>query len=238
MTTKSIENLNKSRNPSTYDAMIDIETLDVSPTSIVVSIGYIIFKMEPTIKDSVKYTKRYNIQIEGQEALGLTRSVKTEKFWKRPQNKEAFENLQKDTIPLKTTLESLTKDLASIRIQNFWANSPNFDYVILENAYKACGIGCDQIPWKFYQLRDVRTVKWVSGQYFGHLKRNSEEDRKGILEFLDDISSHDPLFDCAMQIMDVIHLNNSMELRSKDKEEDEKEKKFLKCEHEPDVGNV
>jgi len=36
-----------------------------------------------------------------------------------------------------------------------WANSPNFDCVILENAYRCCNL---EIPWKYWNLRDCRTI--------------------------------------------------------------------------------
>ena len=51
---------------------------------------------------------------------------------------------------------------ALIKLSNFlkdhkyiWANSPSFDCIILENAYKSCNL---EIPWKFWNLRDCRTV--------------------------------------------------------------------------------
>lgn len=225
---ESIENLNKTVNPLTFHVMIDIETLDTSPTSIIFSIGYIIFKSCKTFKDSIKYAKRYDIEIEGQSEIGLTRSEKTEKWWKKPENKEAFVALQKNTIPLKIALESLTKDLSNIRLNSYCAKSPNFDFVILENAYKACGLDEDQIPWKFWQLVDVRTVEWILRDYLKP-KRNYESERIEIFSILTNISDHDPICDCAKQIMTIVHFDNLMRNRDSPMAQ-----KFIKFELEVD----
>ena len=139
----------------------------------------------------------------------MTKIEYTQKFWNKPENAEAFVLLQTDTIPLKNALESLTKDIASIKTRNFWAKSPSFDFIILENAYKACGFEKEQVPWKFLYFRDVRTVEWVLKEYL-FVKRYFESERKEILSVLDNISDHDPLYDCTKQIMELVHFNNAM----------------------------
>ena len=56
-------------------------------------------------------------------------------------------------VNIKEALLALTKFIKGSR--SYWSNSPNFDYVILENAYRQCGL---ESPWKFWELMDTRTV--------------------------------------------------------------------------------
>ena len=64
---------------------------------------------------------------------------------------EAIEN--KDRIQIQDALRKLSIFVRDCKY--IWCQGINFDPVILENAYRKCKI---QIPWKYYNLRDTRTV--------------------------------------------------------------------------------
>lgn len=139
--------------------MIDIETLDTSPTSSVITIGAVKFDLSdldhetyaPENEDvfynriSRKSCKKYN----------LTESQSTLVWWvNRPseEKKELFDKtLERYDLP--KALKNLSEFIKGCK--DIWMQSPNFDAVILENAYKLCGI---EIPWKFWNLRDTRTI--------------------------------------------------------------------------------
>ena len=53
-----------------------------------------------------------------------------------------------------------------------WGNAPTFDCSILRYAYEVVG---SDVPWEYWQERDVRTVAWL-GKWAGH-------DAKKLLEF-------------------------------------------------------
>ena len=46
------------------------------------------------------------------------------------------------------------------KITHIWGHGSHFDIPILENAYKACNL---IPPWKFWQVRDTRTLYEVAG---------------------------------------------------------------------------
>lgn len=53
-----------------------------------------------------------------------------------------------------------------------WGNAPTFDCSILRYAYEVVG---RDVPWEYWQERDVRTVAWL-GEWLGH-------DAKKFMEF-------------------------------------------------------
>ena len=81
-------------------------------------------------------------------------SKDTLNWWNSQLDEHKYEAiLHKDRTNIHDALKSLTKFVKNSKY--IWANSPNFDCIILENAYKLCNL---EIPWKFYNLRDTRTI--------------------------------------------------------------------------------
>ena len=127
--------------------MIDLETMGITPDSAVVSIGAVIF--DPRINRVTKNTFYTELDWEDQE-----RHINpdTLEWWGRraPAAKAALHGL-----------EGLSEALAGLsawlpRDCKVWGNGATFDIGILENAYHQHGI---DIPWKFWNIRDCRTVK-------------------------------------------------------------------------------
>lgn len=155
----------------TYDIMIDIETLDTTPTSTILSIGAVLFN----IKDNeIVDTFYQNICPESCVKHGLTICPETVAWWKS-QKIEAWNCLLTDRLPLKEALERFSGWVSGMKI-NVWGNGANFDIVIMENAFRACGL---KHPWKYTSVKCYRTINSMFGskiKVFEGVKHNALDD--------------------------------------------------------------
>lgn len=133
---------------------IDLETLSTAQNAYITSIGVAMFA--PTTGMVVErffcvchcnYHKRYDID------------PATVNWW-LGQNDEARKSLcdvpDHLTFSIHDALYNLTKFLTKNGLQPVvWGNGATFDISILENAYNTEGL---YIPWKFYNIRDMRTI--------------------------------------------------------------------------------
>lgn len=78
-----------------------------------------------------------------------------------------------------------------------WGNAPTFDCAILRHAYEQVG---QEVPWEYWQERDVRTMAWV-GKQMGY-------DAKKNLQF--DGTPHDALDDARHQARYTISILNKI----------------------------
>ena len=158
------------------DAMIDIETLSTNNNAIILTIGAIKFKRNENIKE-LKDMESFYVRIEKEscEKLNMHLDENTLKWWNSQNEKAKYEALiNPDRMSIELALGKLSLFLKNCTY--IWANSPNFDCVILENAYKACKL---QPPWKFWNLRDCRTIYSLANiklTYTGDTSHNSLED--------------------------------------------------------------
>ncbi len=161
------------------DAMIDIETLSTNSNAIILTIASIKFNIKekiPKLRKISEENKFYcRVKIDSCEKLGMCQDKNTLEWWKN-QSKEAQNEAlyHSDRLDIDAALGKLSIFLRGC--ENIWANSPNFDCVILENAYKLCNM-C--VPWKYWNLRDCRTVykiAEVSLKDIGETSHNSLED--------------------------------------------------------------
>jgi hypothetical protein len=144
------------------DSMIDIETLSTEPNAIVLSIGAVLFDpyAENTAEDLSEYTFYQNITIESQKHRHLSKD--TQEWWTQ-QDPAAWEALKHDQKPLVKVLENLyhfhctRTGLKLPKVHRVWANSPSFDCVILDSAYRHYE-RFFQFPIPFWNWRDCRTV--------------------------------------------------------------------------------
>lgn len=135
--------------------MVDLETLGNTPTAAIVSIGAVAF-------DPVNFVigKTFYEVIDLKDAARHgTIDPETVTWWigQQPEAQEVF-NIAN---PYKRTLFDALHDLTRfINIQSeypkIWGNGSSFDNVILRNAYNSTG---QTVPWKFYNDRDLRTIK-------------------------------------------------------------------------------
>lgn len=133
-------------------ATLDLETLDVSPTATVLSIGGV--KFDPFTSDSPHSRFYYKICVDDQDKLGRTTSEDTIKWWAQQDPaimEEAFD--QTDAVTVAKVLDELNRWVVGVDV--FWGQGYGFDYTILENMYRSLG---RPVPWNFWQIRDSRTL--------------------------------------------------------------------------------
>jgi len=129
--------------------MIDLETVGLTPDARIVSIGAVIF--DPRYGRIDKKNTFY-IELDHKAQTNRAMDKGTMEWWTK-QSREAKKALKGTTL-LEDALEELAFWLPEdVKV---WGNGPTFDIVILEDAYHQCGI---EIPWKFWNIRDCRTIK-------------------------------------------------------------------------------
>jgi hypothetical protein len=130
--------------------MIDLEGLATGPDTTILTIAAQTF--DPF--GLGYYDKHYyaRVTLESQENRSIDNG--TIEWWAtQPDHarEEAFG--EQDRIPLDQALDELGKLIWHSRL--IWSQGPTYDMNILEHAYKSYG---KALPWKYYQVRDSRTV--------------------------------------------------------------------------------
>ncbi len=162
--------------------MIDLETLDTTPRTTILTLGAV--KFDPfnfTEPHSELYIK---FDIDEQDRLGRTTSESTLKWWgQQPEHiqEEAFSD--QNRIDLTTALKEVTKFV--LNVDQIWVHGVGFDSVILEDIYRQTGT---PVPWNFWQVCDSRTL-------FSLLDRDPRKDMQQDL--------HNALADAYFQAKEV-----------------------------------
>lgn len=130
--------------------MIDLEGLATGPDTTILTIAAQAF--DPF--GSGYYDRHYyaRVTLESQENRSIDNG--TIEWWAtQPEHarEEAFG--EQDRIPLDQALDELGRLIWHSKM--IWAQGPTFDCTILEHAYKSYH---KALPWKYYQVRDSRTV--------------------------------------------------------------------------------
>jgi hypothetical protein len=130
--------------------MIDLEGLATGPDTTILTIAAQTFDPFGT----GWYDKHYyaRVTLESQENRAIDNG--TIAWWAtQPDHarEEAFN--EQDRIPLGQALDELAKFIWQSRL--IWSQGPTYDMNILEHAYKSY---CKPLPWKYFQVRDSRTV--------------------------------------------------------------------------------
>lgn len=151
--------------------MVDIETLGLTPSSKIVSVGAVLF--DPYRLNSPEelfngYTFYANVDPDSQPQS--TTCPDTMEWWSR-QSEAARGALSANKQPIDVVLRELHNFLC-FRQQDshppaheLWANGPNFDCVILEHAYRMYG-NKFTLPVPFnrqYCVRSIKRAAWPAG---------------------------------------------------------------------------
>lgn len=134
--------------------MVDLETLDTSPTAIVLSIGAVRMDFLTGLVSDEFYRV---IDVDSCKAIGLTESKSTRDWWNR-QSGEARRVFTDPNVPILEALSDFASYVRRFGAQNVkvWGCGSDFDNVILINAYKQL----DSLPpWRFWNNRCYRTVR-------------------------------------------------------------------------------
>jgi hypothetical protein len=131
--------------------MVDIESLDITPTTIILSIGAVLFTQNDVRSEHTFYRE---LDVDIQKDLERTSSPSTIQFWKE-QEAKGMRCPNNGMEPLGVVLEDFSTFYKHFKCKTIWANGITFDISALENAYRYVGI---PIPWKYNQMRDARTL--------------------------------------------------------------------------------
>ena len=132
--------------------MIDLETLGITPQAPVISIGAVLFDLESGAQ-SDKFFQKIDIN----SALnGRAPDGNTIKWW-MSQSDEARSEFDGPN-DMRASLVDFTK-FTNRPFDGVWSNGSCFDIMIMEDLFHQYEIS---IPWKFYQIMDMRTIKFLA----------------------------------------------------------------------------
>jgi len=133
--------------------MLDLETLGTIPGSAVISIGAAQFDLD----GSIGKTFKQNISATSCREIGLIEDPATHKWWSE-QSKEAQDRLLIDRKPVVEAASLFHAWFQSCGAEFVWGNGATFDVTLWEAVCRKIGI---QAPWKFWNVRDMRTVMHI-----------------------------------------------------------------------------
>jgi inhibitor of KinA sporulation pathway (predicted exonuclease) len=160
--------------------MLDLETWGTAPGCAIRSIGAVAFSLVHIDVSPAPFYR--NIEDQSCVDAGLIKDPATEAWWAK-QSAEAQDFLLRDPVLLPEALSEFWTWFKQVDGAQLWSQGANFDIPILEAAYRATGVA---IPWKYFNVRDTRTVYDICGfDYYA-------EAREG--------THHNALDDCMHQI--------------------------------------
>lgn len=131
--------------------MVDMETLAVSPRTVILSLGAVHF--DP-YSDEIYDTLYFKIDLDDQDKLGREIDPNTLDWWAKQDARimeEAFSPY--DRIPIVEAIDRFHK--FAWGCAKFWSHGATFDLVIIEDLYRQLN---KTVPWSYWQLRDTRTL--------------------------------------------------------------------------------
>lgn len=167
---------------SFQNVMLDIETFSTSYNAIISTIGAIKFSRNDKIS-SIENCDTFYRRIERNscEKLGFVSDISTMNWWNKQTEKSKFEVFTDlERFPIEIVLKDFSEWFGDAKY--IWSHGSSFDIPILSNAYKSCNI---DIPWKFWNIRDTRTIYDIGDIQLNKLKNTYK---------------HHALYDCYNQI--------------------------------------
>ena len=131
--------------------MFDLETWGTRPGSALRSIGAVVFDPAGGEMGAEFYR---NISDESCTNLGLAKDPATMAWWAR-QSETAQASLAVNTLPLSSVVTDFHQWFKANGGEQIWCQGANFDSVLWEAAAIAAGA---RPPWKFWNVRDTRTI--------------------------------------------------------------------------------
>jgi hypothetical protein len=168
-----------------HHTMIDIETLGVSPGSVVLTLAAVSREMQ-------FYDK---ISFESSALLGLTVDTETLAWWER-QQKDIFDEARSGTKIVSQVMTEFVNHLFDIRKANdgqltIWGNGASFDAPLLEAVFQKLGW---LVPWSYKESLCYRTMAAVFPQiqkpFKPHGTHNALVDARWQFEHLAKIWDH------------------------------------------------
>ena len=131
--------------------MIDLETLNTTPSSVILSAGACYFDA-----NGIKEQFYSELSIQDQLDMGRTISHSTLAFWSEQPNFTSF--IYSPKVSILNFIIDFLEYLNLYQESIIWANAPSFDLVILEDLYNSLRT---ELPWNFRNFRDFRTLRKI-----------------------------------------------------------------------------
>lgn len=145
------------------DVMLDLETFGTKPGCVIRSIGGVFFD-----KNNMAHDFYVNVDKQSCIDVGLTVDPKTEAWWATQGNK-AKDAFLSNPQPLFDALQSFKTWFEVHGGERVWAQGASFDPPVIEAAFDACKIA---YPWKFWNIRDTRTLYDIAKFNPNNVKRD------------------------------------------------------------------
>lgn len=144
---------------------IDIETLGLKDDCKIASVGVFAFILNHPF-DMYK-NSRFHLRFDVEKQIGRSVCAETLNWWDE-QSIEARKELKgvmvfKEGLKLVNSHLQIIKRGYPFKKVYFWANSPNFDFKILDNAFNQIGL---PFPIPFYSMMDYRTLREVHREVY------------------------------------------------------------------------
>lgn len=175
--------------------MLDTETADVEPESVILTLGAVMFDPNGDDRDTgaSKNPELYmRFEVEEQQDFGRTIGDDTMKWWSKqsPEAREEAFGDGDDRLSLKDGLEGLDVFFKENKGKYVWSKGAAFDIVIIQNACRELGM---PIPWVTWNQRCVR-------EYY-HLPFPHNEPSGG---------AHNALIDARRQVIGVQNITRQV----------------------------
>lgn len=144
------------------NVMIDLETLDTAPSTVILSIGIVAYDDKDILE------KFYAVpSMQHQITAGRTISASTLQWWMN-QNKHAKKVFEEQKTPenFDRAMDNARKFIQAYPDAKIWSYGGNFDIPIVQHALEMLGL---TVPWKYGNVRCFRTWCDDHGRYSSNL---------------------------------------------------------------------
>jgi DNA polymerase III epsilon subunit-like protein len=137
------------------DVMIDLETLDVTPSASILTIGAVKFDPFGDDINEPACEKFYvKVDVDSCDRIGLTVSQDTLGWWAQQSKEAQDEAFSTDgRIHISDAINQLYKFCWGAK--RVWSHGAGFDIIILEHVFRKVE---KAVPWRFWEVRDTRTL--------------------------------------------------------------------------------
>lgn len=181
------------------NVMIDLETLGTTSRAPIISIGAVLFSFDTPHDEPILPTNQtFYRRINWDSAMEDRRvDADTIKWWMQQDDKAKEEVL----LDADTEIADVLWELHDWMPEDIraWGNGASFDISMLEDMYYQLKYD-DLLPWKHWNVRDMRTLVWMAEELTGASKKDIEFD--GV--------EHNALHDAIHQVRMVKYLHGAL----------------------------
>jgi hypothetical protein len=189
---------------ATIDIMLDLETVGLCDNPVITQLSAVAFSFED---GNILGTFNEHIGIRNSVKKGFKIDSSTIEWWLSQSDdiyNEVFMKALLSETKIEDILVAFTEWLRKLKLEfgldhktniNTWGNGIAADNKWIQQAYKLCNM---EVPWKYYEDRDVRTLVDIGKRIFNH------DHKKLVFEG----KVHNALDDCKHQIKYCLEVYN------------------------------